>query len=158
MQPFTLKAVCRLVKTDSVWDREASEWKSFTLKTPRPVDNPPQVLTEEQSAYLKKLLPLLGENIRLDHELKEEENHRRKLGAEAYIGLHYALLKHDGYAEIEETPAMRQLTKYLWDLADRQQAGQITWAAFEDEVERWYLLVVDKLEAMHGPKTLKAGA
>jgi hypothetical protein len=158
MQPFTLKAACRLVTSDSIWDREAGEWKSFKLKTPRPVDNPPQVLTDEQTAYLKKRLPLLGESIRLDHEIKQGEIERRKMGAEAFIGLHYALLKHDGYGEIEETPAMRQLTKYLWDLADRQQAGQITWAAFEDEVERWYLLVVDKLDAINGPKALKVGA
>lgn len=158
MQPFTLKAACRLERSTSIWDRDAGEWKSFTLKTPHPVDNPPQVLTDEQNAYLRNLLPLLGENIRLDHEISEGQNERRKLGAEAYIGLHYALLKHDGYGEIEETPAMRQLTQYLWDLADRQQAGQITWAAFEDEVERWYLLVSAKLEGLSGPKTLKAGA
>lgn len=156
MQPFKLKAACRMESELKVWDSARGQWTTHKLPKPRLVQNPPQAFTAEQTTYLAEYAKLLAESIRLDTEYKRAQDKREKDGPLEYLYMHYKLLEREGFTAIEDQPAIKQLTAYAWDLVDRYNAKRLSWADFEDQVERWYLLLSDKLAARRGP--VKVGA
>lgn len=111
------------------------------------VDSSPPQLTEE-----KEIAELLLKSIRLDATIRQHHQAMRLSGPEDLVSFYYRLLQFDGFAEIEETPAISQFTKYIWHTVDRYNQHEVTWEFFQDEVERWYLLMVGKLESWNGPK------
>lgn len=142
MQPFTLKAPCRLEDGKRVWNTTEGKW--ITTK-PRLVENPPQQLTEEQTAYIEKNIRMLGEYIVGVKELREGSEARQKAGPVEFIYAAFQQLQHSGFALIEDTPPVKHLMGYLWDLVHRCETREIEWEVFEDQVERWQLVMLDKI-------------
>lgn len=152
MQSFTLKPRYRIEKETKVWDSLAGKWTTHQHAKPKFTENQQQKLSEPQQNFLIQYAALLSENIKLNTELVTAMKAREQAGPLDCVYFHYKLLEQDGFSAIEENPPIRQLTKYLWNLVDRYDSKELSWEAFEDQVERWYLLMTDKLDAFKGPK------
>lgn len=148
MQSFTLKPSCRLEKTTRVWDTHSSSWKTHYLKIPRWVDLPKQELTEEQNAYLKERATLLSDGIRLDAELRRHDEALEAAGPDEFVAFQYKILLRFGFAQFEDADDMKRLIAVAWDLVDRLNGLEITWAAFRDEVECVTLHILNQMDSM----------
>jgi len=142
MQPFTMKAPCRLEEGKRVWDTPTSQWTNLK---PRLIQNPPQTFTPEQTEYIQARTEMLVEHVRVNKRMRDDEEERKAAGPLDFIYYHHEILEREGFHLIEDTAPVRQLTRYLWDLVDRYNTRGMEWHEFEDQVEQWYLVLSDKI-------------
>lgn len=74
MKPFKLGPACRLETHATVWDSSTGKWVRRKLSKPRLVENTPPVLDDEQKAFLKEYVQLLGEKIKCDTHARRRQD------------------------------------------------------------------------------------
>lgn len=146
MPSIKLQAPCRLETETRVWDSAASKWIIRKLDKPRLIQNPPQQFTPEEAENIERYAHVLGVYIKTLKEVREGSQEREKAGPLHFIYEMFSVLEAYGFADISETAPVKHLHGYLWDLVDRYESREISWDAFEDQVERWQLVMVDKLD------------
>ncbi len=90
---------------------------------------------------------MLAEYVHGLKEMRDGWEAREKEGPIQFVFFTLQILDKLGFSAIQETPPVKHLTGYLWDLVRRYETREIDWGTFEDQVERWQLVMVNKIDA-----------